>query len=318
MIPVSVVLPTRNRATLLPRAIESVRRQTLPDWELIVVDDASTDSTRDVIADFIAQDERVSTIRLETKSGAAAARNRAVRQARGEFVGLLDDDDEWLPRKLERQWHAARSAGNPPGVLHGPFLEVDPAGLTRLRNTAPLPAAGAREALLRGNRIGHSTALIRQTVFEQVGGYDARLPRLQDWDLWLRAAAVAPFLFVPAPLARVHATPGSISLDPDALREASRILVAKIRSRDGAGSRAANDVTIALCRLLLRAGVDSEALALLRRLPRRQLRAGDRLLAGLVTLLRPPGYRLVSRAATRLLDRRAAVAARRRTPEIDP
>src|SRR5512137_58568 len=98
---VSIVIVTYNRATLLGCSISSVLGQTYGDFELIIVDDASTDNTAEVVSSF--SDERVKYIRRERNGGVHAARNTGVRAAIGRFVGFNDDDDEWLPDKLQRQ-----------------------------------------------------------------------------------------------------------------------------------------------------------------------------------------------------------------------
>ena len=98
---ISVIIPTYNRASLLPRALDSVLRQTWEDLEVIVVDDASRDDTPQVMA--ACTDPRVRYIRLEKNSGACVARNTGVAQARGEWIAFQDSDDLWLPEKLEKQ-----------------------------------------------------------------------------------------------------------------------------------------------------------------------------------------------------------------------
>ncbi len=104
MIRVSVIIPTYNRADLLPTAISSVLAQTYTDWELIVVDDASTDNTREVIKEWEAKDSRIRSVSLNKNSGGPAhPKNVGVESARGEFIAFLDHDDEWLPEKLKKQ-----------------------------------------------------------------------------------------------------------------------------------------------------------------------------------------------------------------------
>ena len=98
---VSVIIPTYNRAHLIGRAIRSVLDQTYQDWELIVVDDASTDDIPGIVKGFT--DGRVKYIRHDENKGAAAARNTGIQAARGAYIAFLDSDDEWLPEKLERQ-----------------------------------------------------------------------------------------------------------------------------------------------------------------------------------------------------------------------
>ncbi|RLF83553.1 glycosyl transferase, partial [Thermococci archaeon] len=98
---VSVIIPTYNRANLLKRAIASVLNQTFTDFELIVVDDASPDNTPEVVRSI--NDGRIRYVRLKKNSGGPVARNTGIRKARGRFIALLDDDDEWLPNRLELQ-----------------------------------------------------------------------------------------------------------------------------------------------------------------------------------------------------------------------
>ena len=98
---VSVIIPTHNRADLVPLAIQSVLQQTYTNLECIVVDDASTDNTEETVRTII--DERIIYLRHENNKHASAARNTGIKYARGEFIAFLDDDDEWLPTKLEKQ-----------------------------------------------------------------------------------------------------------------------------------------------------------------------------------------------------------------------
>lgn len=104
----SVILPTFNRSSVLPRAIDSVLNQTLNDLELIIVDDGSTDETQTVIEAY--EDERIQYIEHSTNMGVSQARNTGLRASRGEYVAFLDSDDTWLPQKLERQVTHLRSA----------------------------------------------------------------------------------------------------------------------------------------------------------------------------------------------------------------
>src|ERR1017187_7936626 len=97
---VSVVIPTYNRARILPRAVKSVVSQTLEDWELLVVDDGSADDTEQVVAAF--GDSRIHYIRHERNRGQSAAQNTGIRASRGTYVAFLDSDDEWLPEKLAK------------------------------------------------------------------------------------------------------------------------------------------------------------------------------------------------------------------------
>lgn len=100
---VSIVMPTYNSAQYIRQSIESVLEQTYTIWELLIVDDGSTDGTWSSIRDIIEADERISYIRLEVNSGAAVARNVAIKQAKGRYIAMLDSDDVWASNKLEKQ-----------------------------------------------------------------------------------------------------------------------------------------------------------------------------------------------------------------------
>lgn len=118
---VSVVIPTHNRSSLLRRAIQSVLDQTYQDFEIIVVDDASTDDTEAVVKGFA--DERIRYVRHSENRGEAASRNTGIRLAKGEYIAGHDDDDVWLPPKLEKQVKAFEKASPKVGVVSPDYRE---------------------------------------------------------------------------------------------------------------------------------------------------------------------------------------------------
>ena len=121
---VSVVVPTYNRAELLPRALDSVIAQTFRNFELIIVDDHSTDTTQRVIAEY-ANDPRVRALRHERTRGQSSALNRGIAVARGEYVAFLDDDDEWLPTKLALQVEVLDAAPSKVALVYGWRQDID-------------------------------------------------------------------------------------------------------------------------------------------------------------------------------------------------
>ena len=224
---VSVVIPTRNRAALMERAVVSVLAQTAPPLEVLVVDDGSTDTTAAQTAELTRRDGRVRAIRKETAGGAPAARNAGIHAARGALVAFLDDDAVWMPSKLAEQLRALD--GDPSaGVCYCAFEDVHADGGTT-RVGSPGPAEGpAWEWLLHRTCIDTSTLLVKRSALQAIGGFDERLPRLQDWDLALRLARVTRFAYVPRVLARSYETSGSISSHVDRLAEACRIMAEKV------------------------------------------------------------------------------------------
>jgi len=102
---VSIIIPTYNRTDLLPRAIQSVINQTYKDWELLIIDDGSTDNTKEIVEEFVKKDPRIRYFYKEN-GGQGSARNLGIKNAKGEYIAFLDSDDEWLPEKLDKQIHA--------------------------------------------------------------------------------------------------------------------------------------------------------------------------------------------------------------------
>lgn len=178
---VSVVIPTHNRAALVSRAIRSVFGQTLAPREIIVVDDGSDDGT----APLLARTFPSVTILRQANAGVSAARNRGINAATGEWIALLDSDDEWLPRKLELQ--AKLLAGHPEvRVCH-----TDEIWIRNGRRVNP----GRRHAKPEGRIfrqclplccVSPSSVLLHGSVLADAGLFDPDLPACEDYDLWLR------------------------------------------------------------------------------------------------------------------------------------
>lgn len=223
---VSVVIPTYNRAHLLGRAIQSVLDQTYRDFEIIIVDDASSDNTEEVVKGF--NDERIQYIRHEKNKGEGAARNTGIEAAKGEYIGSQDSDDEWLPEKLEKQMKTFESAPSDIGVVYTGFLRV------RGNSKTYIPASKVikrdddiHNELLKGNFIGAPTALVKKACFARAGMFDERLPHLVDWEMWLRISRCYRFKCVDEPLVVSFFTPDSISANRDALIEARKLILEK-------------------------------------------------------------------------------------------
>lgn len=208
---VSVVLPTYNRAGVLGRAVRSVLAQSEPDLELIVVDDASTDDTPRVLADF--DDPRLHVLRHTIRGGGAAARNTGLAAARADWVAFQDSDDEWLLDKLARQ--LAMAMQDPVlGAVYCAFVRISGDRITRTPATKVKRRAGwLHTDILRDSFISTQTLLVRRAALEAVGGFDAELPRFQDWELMMRLSRRHPVGCVDEPLVIVHTLPDAITSD---------------------------------------------------------------------------------------------------------
>lgn len=195
----SVVITTKNRHALLEKAIRSVLGQTVGEVECIVVDDASVDETQSIYE----KDSRIVYVRIDAKDsrGGNYARNQGIAKATGEFIAFLDDDDEWLPDKLEKQLELHDA--HPGSVIFcgRTFKKVFPEG-TKLRTSIPPEKySGDLSRLIRTTYVTSTSCLFfPRKLLEQVGNFDERLTFWQEYELCIRLAQVAEFYFVPEAL----------------------------------------------------------------------------------------------------------------------
>lgn len=223
---VTVVIPTYNRAQFIAEAIQSVLEQTFRDFELIVVDDGSTDDTAAVVSRFT--DPRLRYI-YQTNQERSAARNHGLRLARGEYVAFLDSDDVWLPAKLEHQV-ALLDARPAMGLVYtGAYIFE---GQCTFMEQRPRCRGEVLKALLMEDNVvcgSASTALVRRACFDSVGSFDENLRACEDWDMWLRLAAGGyEFDFVPQPLARCRVHGTNTQKDAEKMARATRSFFAKV------------------------------------------------------------------------------------------
>lgn len=210
---VSAIIPTHNRQELVTEAIQSVLAQSYRDFEIIVVDDGSTDSTRSVVQAFT--DPRLRYIHQEN-AGLAAARNTGIRAARGDFVAFLDDDDVWFPEKLSWQVTVLQRQLDT-GLVTGGWVCVDNSG-TQLSQAKPWlwrPQLDLDTWLMACPAVP-AAVTVRRDWLERAGGFDEALSRArygaEDWDLWLRLAFLGcPMAWVEELVCAYRVNPGSMS-----------------------------------------------------------------------------------------------------------
>lgn len=270
---VSVILPTFNRLNYLRSTIESVRTQTLPDWELIIADDGSEDETRAYL-ESVQSDRRIRLIWLPHSGNPAAVRNCAWRQARGEYLAFLDSDDEWLPTKLERQVASLRRSPFRRWSYTG-YVIIDARGEPRADAAALRRWQGpVLEPMLRHEvSIWTPAVVAERRLVEEAGGFDERLLVFEDYDLWLRLACRSDLDLIDEPLTRVrrehdqHHSEGSHGasmlaswhhslgkLRREALPPGARVLVDRLYAQSGLSlaSRLADTDRLAAARQLAR------------------------------------------------------------------
>lgn len=199
---VSVIIPVYNQARFVSEAIESALAQTYSSYEVIVVNDGSTDNTAEVLAAF-AGDPRVRIVD-QSNRGVAAARNAGAGTSAGDLLAFLDADDVWLPQKLENQ--VARFKQDPSlGLVHCGVVEIDGNGTPLRERTDGLEGNVALDLLLFERTVilgGGSGAMIPAKVFTEIGGFDERMSTSADWDLFFRIASHYGVGFVPEVLLR--------------------------------------------------------------------------------------------------------------------
>ncbi len=201
---VSVIVPAYNSEAWIKRAVQSVLSQTITDIEIIVIDDCSNDRTGEVIQQI--DDPRIKYICSQKNEGAGGARNRGIQMARGEYLAFIDSDDEWMPTKLQRQLELLSSLAESWGVCHTGCIIVKDGQ----RSITQLPkeqfSGWALNHYLH-NRFGFlnpSTLLVRRAVIEDVGLFDVRLLRGQDYDWFLRVFQKYQLALVSESLAVIH------------------------------------------------------------------------------------------------------------------
>jgi glycosyltransferase involved in cell wall biosynthesis len=224
---VSVIIPTRNRYSFVPRAIQSVLNQTYQDFEVLVVDDASDDHTEEIVKGF--SDERITYIHHEVKRGGSAARNTGIKLSKGEFIAFLDDDDQWLPEKLQCQMHLFSNSPTVVGAIYTGVLKCSTSKDQVLKEIIPTKRGMIFRELLFSNCIATtSTILIKRECFEKVGLFDEKLSSCQDWDMWIRLSQDFQFDFTEHSLVKFYVHENSITTDYQARIQGRQVLLEKI------------------------------------------------------------------------------------------
>lgn len=190
---VSVIIPTHNRSELLKTAVKSLENQSHQNFEIIIIDDFSTDDTVEVVSQM--KDDRIIFLKHDINKGGSEARNTGIKRATGRFIGFLDSDDQWLPDKLEKQLKLFENQPDVGVIYTG--VQVVNENNQPTRKIVPEYRGDILPKLFESNCIDTtSSVLIKKEVLDQVQGFDSGLPSCQDWDLYIRLAQVTKFDFV--------------------------------------------------------------------------------------------------------------------------
>lgn len=209
---VSVLMPTYNREKFVGEAIESVLSQTYPNFELLVVDDGSTDKTKSVVQKYLT-DPRVKYFYKEN-GGQSSGRNLGFKNSKGDYIAFLDSDNKWKPEKLKICMTAALD--NPDvGVVYGDNITIDEHGNEIGRDTMRRHSGFITAQLLKDNFVTINTATLKRECYEAMGGLDESFIRAPDYEFWLRLSTRYKFLYVPQYVSYYRVMEDQISSDKD-------------------------------------------------------------------------------------------------------
>ncbi len=199
---VSVIIPTYNRADFLKNAISSVLQQSYTDFEIIVSDDRSTDHTHALVTSL--NDNRIKYIKNSGNKGPSAARNHAILASTGKYIAFLDDDDEWLPEKLEKQISVLERSNKNICGIHSGIIAID-------RRSDKIIVEEPRTKMLRGNLlyvlgvcnpIKTTTLVVKRKCLDKIGLFDETLSYGEDWDLLIRLSKNWDIEYIYEPLVK--------------------------------------------------------------------------------------------------------------------
>jgi len=206
---VSVVIPTYNRAALIARSLQSVLNQSYQDFEVIVIDDGSTDETADVVAGF--RDRRITYTRLANNTGAGAARNVGIQASKGKFLAFQDSDDEWLPKKLAKHMLMFEQGSPKLGVVYSDKQRILKNGTTRYHESPaiiPSRLVNPTTQFYQVFRLGIQSTVMKRECLDAAGSFNEALPALEDLELFIRLSRQCDFCHIPEPLVKYYETEG--------------------------------------------------------------------------------------------------------------
>ncbi len=208
---VSIIIATFNREAFIAEAIESVLKQSFVDWEMIIIDDASTDKTRSVVDKYTESDLRIKYYKNPSNLGISKSRNKGLSLARGKYIATLDSDDVWLDdAKLKKQVDFL-DINKDYALIGGGIMYIDKDSRPLRKMLYPIYDSIIRNIMLQYNPFPHSTVLMRKVVIDQVGQYDESMKTCEDYDLWMRIGMKHKFTNIPMILSGYRVHGGNIS-----------------------------------------------------------------------------------------------------------
>jgi len=204
---VSVIMPAFNAEEFIEAAVESVIAQTYSNWELFIIDDASTDATLSKAEKLAKQDFRIKILQNQKNSGTGISRNKGIKASQGDFIAFLDADDQWKPKKLKIQLETMQKQDA--SVCFSSYLQIDENGSSRNEIIEALPTL-TYQKLLKSNYLGNLTGIYSVKKLGKI--YAPEIRKRQDWALWLEAVKKGgPAIGIQQCLAKYRVRKGSIS-----------------------------------------------------------------------------------------------------------
>jgi len=259
---VSVIMPAHNAGTYIEAAIQSILTQTHQDFELIVVNDGSTDDTKAILQQF--HDPRINVIDNPIKLGQPKSRNIALESAKGKYIAVMDADDISIPHRLETQIRFLES--NPDYALIGSYAyQIDESGSYQSIIILQTEDGVIRKSLIHGNHFVHGSVMVRRNVLREIGSYDERFDYAADYDLWLRIIDVYKVANLPEPLYCWRSSSTQISTAKKAEQDAFAEMARREARERAAAERELTERVCVEARTLVADGRVDDAWAILNR-----------------------------------------------------
>lgn len=211
-IKVSVIIPAYNAETFLSRTIQSALNQTFRDFELIIVDDGSTDNTKEIVRKFQVNNSQIKYFLKENSGGPAGPKNLGLKKSKGKFIAFLDHDDEWLPEKLEEQVESFENSTDSKLGIIICYPVLVHSNKKKIFEIPSLEEETFKKILLGNFIYSCSGVMIKKEVIEKVGYFDEKLKYADDWDMWIRIIFRYNLSIIKKPLFYHHIRGENVSL----------------------------------------------------------------------------------------------------------